>query len=71
MKIIELKGHDKKMDALASRILELCEREGVTMFEITMLPTRLERRIKDEIVKQEATTLFHVSDCEFSPTFPE
>lgn len=70
MKELYLPDHDKKMDALASRILALCESEGVTMFELKMLPSRLERRIHDEIVKQEATTSFHVSDVEFSPTFP-
>ena len=55
---MELSEHHVRMDALVSRILELCESEGITVFELRMLSSRLGRAIPDEITKLEKRTPF-------------
>lgn len=58
---LSLAEHSKKMDALVSGILELCEKEGVTMFELKCLGSRLERKISEVLEQQERETEFRFS----------
>ena len=54
----ELSEHNKRMDALVSRILELCEKEGITMFQMRMLASRLGRAVSYELSNQENAIAF-------------
>mgnify|MGYP001514409240 FL=1 len=61
---LELTQHNKRLDALVSRILELCETEGATVFEMRMLSHRLERIIPAVLDSQEKKTLFKRNSTE-------
>lgn len=61
---LELTQHNKRLDALVSRILELCETEGATVFEMRMLSHRLERIIPVELDSQEKKILFKRNSTE-------
>ena len=69
---LELTQHNKRLDALVSRILELCETEGATVLEVRMLSRRLERIIPAVLDSQEKKTLFKRNSTEKpSPSAPK
>lgn len=55
---MDLSEHHVRMDALVSRILELCESEGITVYELRMLPLRLKWAIPGEIERLEKGMTF-------------
>lgn len=68
MERIDLESHIKKMDALVSDILELCEKKGVTMFQMSMLASRLDRAIQDELRGMQTQVKFYRANVEFNPS---
>lgn len=49
---------EEKIAAFVAHIVEECEQEGLTIFEIKRLPSRLERAINNEVGKFNAENQF-------------